>query len=103
MKNMKRQLEDFPDAINILHQHQSIADLISSSEDNDDVIKYYQQFVLVITSKDVFYKFTNFVDEATFKVKTFTDGELDEYRFFFKDQNESIITKLFNPNVYFKL
>lgn len=93
MKNIKTQLESFPDGVNILSQHQSLIDLITSSEDNDDVMEYYQQFILAFTSKDVFYKFTHFVDQNTFKVKTFTDGELDEYRFFFKDDNESIITE----------
>ena len=93
MKNMDKQLADFPNAKNIVSQHQSLIDLVSTSEDYDDVIDYYQQFILAITSKDVFYKFTHFIDEATYKVKTFTDGELDEYRFFFKEDNETIITE----------
>lgn len=51
MKNVLRQLENFPNAVNVIKKEEELMHLITTSGEQDDVMYYYQKFVLNVTRK----------------------------------------------------
>lgn len=103
MNNVLRQLESFPNAVNVIKKEEELMHLITTSGEQDDVMFYYQKFVLNITRKVIFNPLTSiqnsfsrlihFNKEESYKTETFTGGELDEYRFYFNGDNSDIISE----------
>lgn len=58
MNNVLRQLESFPNAVNVIKKEEELMHLITTSGEQDDVMFYYQKFVLNITRKVSFTSLT---------------------------------------------
>lgn len=102
MKNMTRQLNEFPDALNVLKEYRQLIEKIENEEDLEDVMMNYQLLILNLTKKETFEHLVN-SGAAGFKSKTFTDGEIDELKFFGGDNDDIVTEFLKQKEAYYTL
>lgn len=91
---MLKQLQDFKKSQSIIKHSQDIMEKIKSTSDISDVMILYQRFVLNLTRNNTFSLLVNSDNSNSqdiYRVNTLSDGKLDEFRFFFNNDNKDIV------------
>lgn len=102
MKNFTKQLSDFPDAQNVLKEFSTLIKNVENSNESDEIMQNYQILIINLISKSTFYRLVN-SGVKSYKVNTFTDGELNDYKFFSDDNKDIIPEYLKQKESYYTL
>ena len=102
MKVLVKQLADFPNALNAIKDLKGLINTVEYSEDPKEIMDDYQLLILKMTNKDLFNSIVNY-GVVGYKIKTFTEGELDDFRFFGGDNSDIIPEFLKQKETYYTL